>query len=207
VSFSAQAMAELRPDDPECAELASQIVSSAHAAGQMLTDFLDFAVSRLGCSMPVAPVPMDLAALCHEVIAEVRTGSSHVRWHFETAGDLRGAWDRARLRQLLSNLISNAVHHGDAGSIVSVSAHGEGDEVMLRVHNSGPPIPAAILPRIFDPLVRGSEPSSGDRRIGLGLYIAHEVVVAHGGRIEVTSTQEDGTAFTITLPRSASARR
>ena len=74
---------------------------------------------------------------------------------------------------------------------------------MLRVHNHGPPIPKAALPGIFSPFKRipeGEQPRSGS--LGLGLYIAERVVTAHGGRIDVRSSAEAGTLFTVRLPRS-----
>ncbi len=200
IAMLAQSLAEARPADAETTETASQIRSSADAAGLMLSDFLDFAVTRLGRPMPVAPVSMDLAALCQEVVAEVRTTCPRCHWQLEADGELRGEWDRARLRQLLSNLIGNAVQHGDQASRISVSAARDGARVRLTVRNDGPAIPADVLPRIFEPFVRGARGGARGGSIGLGLYIAREVAVAHGGTIEVTSTQAAGTTFSVTLP-------
>lgn len=200
ITLLAQSLAETEPGDKEATETASQILSSANAVDRMLNDFSDFAVSRLGRAMPVTPAVMDLAELCQEVVSEVRSSCPRCHWHMETAGQLRGEWDRARLRQLLSNLISNAVQHGDQASAITVSAAIQRSRVEIRVHNDGPPIPQEFLPRIFDPHVRG--PNSGARHgsMGLGLYIAREVALAHKGSIAVTSTQAGGTTFTVTLP-------
>lgn len=200
VTISAQSLVEAKPEDPDCTAQGSQILSSAHAIARMLGDFLDFAVSRLGRPMPVAPEPMDLAELCREVVDEMRATCPRCIWRMESPREIRGEWDGARMRQLLSNLIGNAVQHGDQTSEIVLSARTDGRQVLLAVHNAGPPIPEALLPVIFNPLVRGSGPGNQRGSVGLGLYIAREVAVAHGGTIEVASTAAEGTTFTVTLP-------
>ena len=125
--------------------------------------------------------------------------------HFEQHGDLTGAWDAARLRQVVSNLLGNALQHGAGTGPVELSARDEGSHVLVEVRNDGPPIPPDALPTIFDPLVRGLSPELKRQRrpgsIGLGLYIAREVVSAHGGAINVKSSEQAGTIFTVRLPR------
>jgi signal transduction histidine kinase len=200
IAMLAQLLAESRDSDPEGAEIAAQIISSTDAVSRMMNDFLDFAVSRTGSPMPVMPAPMDLAALCREVVAEVRASCPRCHWKMESVGEIPGEWDRARLRQLLSNLLSNAVQHGDQISEIVVSATTDGAQVSLSVHNEGPPIPEELLPHIFEPLVRGANCGARNGSTGLGLYIAQEVARAHGGGITVTSTASAGTTFTVTLP-------
>jgi hypothetical protein len=108
---------------------------------------------------------------------------------------------------VLSNLLGNAVQHGGNAGPVELTARGEGpDDVVLTVRNGGPPIPREALATIFEPLVRGPSDEAQQRRrrpgsIGLGLYIAREVAVAHGGSIDVKSSEEAGTVFTVRLPR------
>jgi hypothetical protein len=121
---------------------------------------------------------------------------------FEHSGNLVGDWDADRLFQVISNLVGNAIQHG-AGTPVALSADGSGDMVTLGVQNGGPPIPSETIPFIFEPLARGA--SSGEnaaRSIGLGLFIARAIVVAHQGNITVTSSAQDGTTFRVRLPRS-----
>ncbi len=206
IAIMAQSLAEAGTDDPVTAETASQIFSSTEAIGRMLSDFLDFAVARLGRPMPVTPTPMDLTDLCREVVTEVRASCPAGRFQVNSAPELRGKWDRPRMRQLLSNLINNAVQHGDTTAAIEVSVKQEGGQVTLRVHNEGTPIPAEHLPYVFDPHVRAANSGERDGSVGLGLYIARQVAVAHGGTIEVDSTPADGTTFTVRLPLySASA--
>jgi signal transduction histidine kinase len=112
---------------------------------------------------------------------------------------VRGNWDADRLAQVLSNLVANAIQHG-GGTPVRVSANEQGDGVSLTVHNGGAPIPAELMPTIFEPLARGI--NQGDmHNIGLGLFIAQALVRAHGGEISVKSSTDDGTTFTAWLPK------
>lgn len=203
IALLAQGLPETREGDREVSDAAAQIASSANAISQLLNDFLDFAVTRLGSRVPIAPAPMDLAALCREVVSEVRADSAPCEWRVETEGELRGEWDRTRLRQVLSNLVGNAVQHGDRTSPITVSATSEGSCARLSVHNHGPHIPEELQPRIFEPFVSGSHGETRPGSVGLGLYIAREVVAAHRGWIEVRSTASEGTTFTVTLPRTA----
>jgi len=200
ITLLAQSLAETPPDQQECRQTAAQILSSAGAVDRMLNDFLDFAVARLGRSMPVTPAPMDLAELCREVVAEIRSNYPECHWDIDVPDELRGEWDRARLRQLLSNLTRNAVQHGDRVSPIAVSVMKDGSRARLTVHNNGVPIPEGLLSRMFEPNVRGSNAGVGRGSVGLGLYIARQVAVAHHGSIEVESTQEGGTTFMVTLP-------
>jgi signal transduction histidine kinase len=173
----------------------------------MIGDLLDFTGGGLGVGMPVSPAPLDLRGLCAEVVDEVRAAHPGRTVRFEPHGDLAGEWDAARLRQLVSNLLGNAVQHGGDTGPVDLAARTEGTtHVRLDVRNGGPPIPPDLLPTIFDPLVRGSaaaEPKKQRRpgSIGLGLYIAREVATAHGGTIDVASSEAEGTVFTVRLPR------
>jgi hypothetical protein len=103
---------------------------------------------------------------------------------------------------VLSNLVGNALQHGDADQPISVLAQGHGEEVALAIHNAGLPIPAGALRSIFEPNVRNvQDPSKPPTGLGLGLYIAKELVTAHGGSLTVASTHADGTTFTVRLPR------
>jgi signal transduction histidine kinase len=155
--------------------------------------------------MPLSKAPADVGAVCREVVGELRAAHPMQLLRFEPQGDLAGEWDAARLRQLVSNLLGNAVQHGD-GSPVELTVGAEGPQVVLAVHNEGTPIPPDAMPTIFNPLARGFSPELRKHRpgsIGLGLYIAREVVIAHGGSIDVRSSAEDGTVFTVRLPRRA----
>jgi signal transduction histidine kinase len=191
--------------DAESAEMLSHISTSATAMARMIDELLDFTRRGVGAAMPLSPAAMDLKRLCQEVIEEERAAHTARTLRFGPHGDLTGEWDAARLRQLVSNLLGNALQHGGGSSPVDLTVSAEGSHVVLEVRNEGPPIPPDDLPTIFDPLVRGSSPELQKQRrpgsMGLGLYIAREVVIAHGGTIDVKSSAEGGTVFTARLPR------
>ena len=107
------------------------------------------------------------------------------------------------MSQVLANLLGNAVQHG-AKAPISVTARGEAKEIVLRVQNRGSTIPRSDLPGIFSPFKRlrsGEAATSPSSSLGLGLYIAERIVTAHGGTIDVQSSDAEGTAFTVHLPR------
>lgn len=148
---------------------------------------------------------MDLHGTVKEVVSEITAAYPGCVVYAHCAGDLRGRWDSARLEQALENLVGNAIQHGDRGSPIDVTARGDAAEVVLVVHNTGVPIPGDKLPELFNPMgtVRRTRRATDDH-LGIGLFIAHEVVTARGGRIDVRSTAGEGTTFTVHLPRSVS---
>lgn len=132
----------------------------------------------------------------------METGFPERRLESEMLGNLEGIWDGERLCQVLTNLLGNAMHHGDPAQPVQVTADGrQDDRVSITVRNGGT-IPAELLPTLFNPF-RGGERRPGQHQgLGLGLFIAHQIVRSHGGRIDVRSA--DGvTSFRVELPREA----
>ena len=183
--------------------LATRILNSAGRMNRMVSDLLDLTRTRLGAGIPVTPKPMDLTRVCEQVIAELEVVHPDCQLHFEPKGDLQGAWDSDRLSQVISNLVANGLQYGCGDGPVTVAAKAHGEEVVLTVHNEGPPISESATRKIFEPMVR-LQAQSGDKNtsgLGLGLYIAQEVVTAHGGTIGVTSLEKEGTTFTVHLPR------
>jgi signal transduction histidine kinase len=211
IAMSAALLPQFGLADPEAARYATQIGTNAEVMARMISDLLDYTRTRLGAGMPVSPARMDLGLLCRALFDEFQSAHPKRAMRFAAAGDLRGDWDADRLRQAISNLLGNAVQHGDEGAPIDLRLNGRGaDGVVVVVHNGGPPIPPGELPRIFDPLVRGSSAqhpkANRPGSIGLGLYIAREVARSHGGGIDVTSTAQDGTSFTVRLPRHVVAK-
>jgi signal transduction histidine kinase len=166
---------------------------------RMISDLLDLTQARLAGTIPITRGRADLQQICQNVMREVRTANRGVTLRLETSGNLVGDWDADRLSQLMSNLLENAIHHG-GGTPVSITAQEEGDAVTLAVHNGGEAIPPESLPLIFEPLARGRDVSATGG-IGLGLFIALAIVSAHGGDIDVTSSNDAGTTFTVRLPK------
>jgi signal transduction histidine kinase len=184
--------------------LVSQIGQSAVRISDLATKLIDATRIRLGKGLGIERAPMDFGAAAHDIVREVLAAHPERKILLETLGDLSGEWDSLRVREVISNLVGNAVQHGKPDAPVSVSLTGENGEVTLSVHNDGRPIPADMLPHIFDPLTRGGDEGRKERaNLGLGLYIAREIVSAHGGRIEAMSGGETGTTFTAHFPRHA----
>jgi len=163
-------------------------------------DVLDFARGRLGTGIPLNQQPCpDLAEGLRHVASELQ-GVHPLRQivlDIGVLGDLR--CDRERVTQLLSNLIANALVHGDPHGPVTVKAAIADDEFVLSVHNRGRPIAAQTLSQLFQPFTRplADEPQQG---LGLGLYIANQIALSHGGRMEVVSDALQGTLFSFHLP-------
>jgi signal transduction histidine kinase len=184
--------------------VAAIILNSAKRMARMVSDLLDLTRTRLGAGIPIAPKRVDLAPLCEQVLSELEAVYPENRLRIDYTGDVIGEWDSDRLTQVVSNLVANALQHGGVGSVVSVAVDGKDDaEVVLSVHNDGPRIPEHAMKQIFEPMIRGTAPDGNRnvRGLGLGLYIAREIVTAHGGAIRATSDDREGTTFTIQLPR------
>jgi signal transduction histidine kinase len=198
------ALLALPEDNPDRrARVASRILSSAQRMGRMIADLLDLTRTRLGGTIPLTRKRANLQQICEEVITETREAHRSAVVRMKAGGNLAGDWDADRLAQVVSNLLGNAIQHGD-GTPIAVTAREEGDDVTLAVSNGGTPIPADALPSIFEPLARGQS-DAGQQSIGLGLFIARAIVSAHGGQIDVTSSSGDGTTFTVRLPKAATS--
>ena len=201
--------------DRATADAISMINRSTDEMMRLISDLIDFSSSGLGSAMPLHREPVDLHVLCGEVVDSFRTIHPGRTLSLHSEGDVDGVWDAGRIRQVVSNLLGNAIQHGSPDSPITLSltpgrlpsagATPGASMVVLSVHNNGAAIPPDLLPTLFDPLKRyASHESAAQRRpgsIGLGLYIAREIVEAKGGTVTVSSTEEHGTTFTVRLPR------
>jgi PAS domain S-box-containing protein len=194
---------------PPAVEYVDRIDRSARRMAEMIRTVLDFTQVRFHGSLPVSPVPTDLAEVARAIVEELRAAEPGRAIEIEIDGDTHGQWDPARLGQVVSNLVGNALVHGAAGEPVRVSIDVIGNDVWLSVHNRGSAIASEMKAALFEPFHRGAEPArSGQRRgLGLGLYIVRQIVMAHDGSITVESTPTDGTTFIIRLPRASRAAR
>lgn len=191
-------------------QLVMRIRRAGEAIGRLSTDLLEYTRRRLGSGIPVAPSTCDLLQVCEEALDAVRGSYPEQEFVQNLAGDLRTECDVPRMHQVLANLLNNAVQHGDPKLPVTLEALGEPEVVILRVKNFGTPIPASALGVIFEPLVQlpssDAKPHEQSRTsLGLGLFIACEIVQGHRGTIAVESSASDGTVFTVKLPRPRAA--
>jgi len=184
--------------------LVGRIESGASRMEHIIGLLLDYTQARAEEGVPVRPRPCDLEAVCHAVAEECEAARPGRAVRCAGEGDGRGEWDPDRLGQLLANLVTNALDHGQPDSPVDLRWRGDHAEVAIEVANAGPAIPPEVLARMFEPFHRGERRRGGG--MGLGLFIARAIAAAHGGRIEARSSQADGTAFTVRLPRRAPGR-
>jgi signal transduction histidine kinase len=207
ISMNAQILQNDGTMPPRAATIAARILNSVKRVADIVSDLLDFSGSHLGDGIPVAPNPMDLTDMVRQVVDEARSFHPGRVIVLAIGGNLQVVWDQARMAQALANLIANAADHGTGGKPLRVSVIAVGDDhIELRVQNEGGAIPSTTLRTLFDPARRFAMRPASERAIGgnlgLGLYITREIVVAHGGGIEVTSSAAGGTTFVLRLPRN-----
>lgn len=182
----------------------SRIFRGVRRIDRLVNDLTILVRSRAGNPLPLKKATEDLGVICEHALEEVKAAHSDTVFELQRTGDLIGNWDSERLAQVITNLVVNAIVHASAKK-VDLVVKGAGADVVLKVTNQGTPIPSEMLDSIFEPLVHGNrqsvhELSSG---LGLGLFIVCEITKAHGGTVEVDSTEADGTTFSVRLPRSA----
>jgi signal transduction histidine kinase len=182
-----------------------QIQRSAKEMGAMISELLDYSRTQLGKGFPIRPKACSMLVTCRDAVEEVRSAHPERQLELEVPEDLAALVDEARLRQALSNLLNNAVQHGDPASPISLTVRTDGKAMTIEVKNHGEPIPPDALQVIFDPLVQLSaksavKPDVPSSNLGLGLFIAREIALGHHGTLDVTSDRESGTAFTMRLP-------
>jgi signal transduction histidine kinase len=180
---------------------------STQQISELVRDLLDIARTKLGAKLPLELAETDAVTICEQVLLPFRILYPNVVIAFEQSGEISGRWDPLRLHQLLLNLVRNALQHGDTTRPVTLSAKEDGDKVLFSVHNFGTPIPRSLLHRIFEPMQRGATGARSDSTsVGLGLYIASTIALAHGGTVTVDSLEHCGTTFVASLPRSLTNR-
>jgi PAS domain S-box-containing protein len=183
------------------------IVRKVDTMVKMVEQLLLYTQAQFGGGVSLEKEFVDLKRVCQDALSDVQASRPDAEIHIKTEGNCCGVWDRIRLTEVASNLIENAVKHGQPGQPINVLARDEGDQVSLHVHNLGQPIPTDLLLVIFEPFRRRTDRqhSSSEGSFGLGLYIVREIVAAHGGTVEVSSSAVAGTTFTVRLPRGAAA--
>jgi two-component system sensor histidine kinase/response regulator len=199
--LTAAQLLELKSADEVVQRTASRMLSSGKRMSRLIDDMLDLARARLAGGIPIKRESVDLGCLIERVVQEHQAAypGRHIELHNE--GDLSGDWDMERLAQVASNLLGNAVQHGQGAEPVQVLLDGrQADIVVFSVTNGGS-IAAEMLPHIFDPFRRGQREAGRTDGLGLGLYIAQQIVHAHQGQVDVTSPDSTHTRFRVSIPR------
>ncbi|MET0983760.1 MAG: sensor histidine kinase [Telluria sp.] len=193
---------------PRYVLVATRMFNSAKRMSKLINDLIDFTRTHLGPGIPIRVKQGSLVAVCEEVVNELRTYHPEQLIELHVPPQLDAIFDDSRIAQVLSNLIGNAIQYGDADVPVTVRVTCSDGDVVIAVNNRGQAIPPDKLPSVFDPMVRiaasvnASNNDYAERTsLGIGLYISREIVHAHGGNIDLASTDADGTTFTVTMPR------
>jgi signal transduction histidine kinase len=177
------------------AQRVDRLVASGLRMERMIAQLLDVTRARLADGIPVERgEERDLAAIVTKIVDEMK--AAHPTRTIEVrAAPCKARIDSDRFEQVISNLVGNAIAHGDPKRPIRVDVEPRGPMASISVHNYGAAIDPELLPRLFDPFKRAVWRKGRADGLGLGLYIAERIVTAHGGNIEVESTSETGTRF------------
>jgi signal transduction histidine kinase len=191
-------------DEESITRLSSIILESGIQMGKLIDTLLDFTRTRLGHSLIIKKEPVSLRPILEETVASFSAAYPDRMIQLQCNQEPKCAVDAVRIRQMLSNLIANAMQHGAETSPIVIASWIEGDEIVIQVHNDGPPIAASKIPTIFDFSAQrptGNKPATPELpHLGIGLYITSNIVEAHAGKVSVTSKSEEGTTFEVRLP-------
>ncbi len=184
----------------------TRILSSAKRATRLIADLLDFTQARVGGGIPIRTKEFNFHDLARQIVDEMSLSHPERQIVFTQAGNGEGIWDPDRITQVLVNLLTNALQHSPAGTIVRVATRAANGEVWLVINNQGRLLSDEEIPSLFEPFHRGNETPAEPGSLGLGLFIAKQIVSAHRGKIEVTSSKEAGTTGTVHFPRGAQSQ-
>lgn len=199
IQLAAHAM-RMVPDTPPAVKKQTEfVIRGVKRIENIVGDLLDLSREREGRGITLQPKAGDIRSMCQEIIDELAAISRDREITFDCEADGRGVWDETRILQAISNLTANAVQHGEPGSPVHVRLTGDDRNVAVEVRNQGA-IPEDVMPRIFEPFRSGRHHGSRGEGLGLGLFIAKAIARAHGGALQVDSSQGN-TMFRLTLPR------
>jgi signal transduction histidine kinase len=189
-------------------QIGARVKRSAATMTTTVNDLLEYARTQLGGKMPISPMLGDMLEICQAAVADASAAHPNCPFELQSVGEMIGDFDSPRLEQVISNLLSNAAQYRGNKHPVSIVATGDADTITVQVTNFGAEIPPGSLKAIFDPMVQLSVNEHQGRArtsMGLGLFIAREITLAHGGTIAAESGAETGTIFTVRLPRLSAA--
>ena len=199
---SAHSLSRLEFPEPRAKESLVRLRRNAQRMERLVEDLVDYTQTQAGRGLPIQPGKADLHELFARVLASLSSVQPDRTVTYARGEDGSGEWDADRLEQLIENLVRNALKYGAPDKPVRAGWYSRLDEVVLYVHNEGPPIPSTLLPHLFEPFRRGNHSAeSAGASLGLGLFIVQQIVLSHEGRISVQSDFVEGTRFEVQLPR------
>jgi signal transduction histidine kinase len=178
-----------------------RVIASGTRMQRMIEQILDVTRDRLAGGISIQRTYQHLDRLVVRIVEESRAARPGREIACIVQGDCSASVDADRFEQVVSNLIGNAITHGEKDKPITVVLSGSALSVKLSVHNHGRPIDPKFMPHLFDPFARLEKPEGRSEGLGLGLFIVDRITKAHGGRIFASSSGETGTTFEVTLPR------
>ncbi|MUP46047.1 HAMP domain-containing histidine kinase [Gramella sp. BOM4] len=170
---------------------------------KLINNLLELTELRLGGGMTVDRAELDLVSLFKEIVHEQQLAFPDIKFISDVDGQIRGNWDKLRFTQMMTNLITNAVKHGKPDGTIKLKLFDDEENAHFSVHNNGSHIPENILEKIFDGrFSTGNGSSAEERSYGLGLLIVKKIIEGHQGEIKVSSSPENGTIFTVIIPKN-----
>lgn len=201
VMSTAASLLEMRAESEKIATPVHRIAVSAGRMERMLSQLVDFTRIELDGALVLIREPVEPTDLLEDLMAELPEEHRN-RIAFKDSSDVQGSWDRDRVKQAISTLISNALQHGATNAVVRVAVDagpgsGSDREVSIEVESEGAITPE-VLETLFTPKRRAPH-AAASSGLGLGLYVAKHVALAHGGELLVGVAKER-TRFTLSLP-------
>lgn len=194
--------------------IGESVKRGAAMMASVVGDLIEYSRTQLGGTIPVNPQVSDLRTVALAALHNSKAAHAECPLELVAEGDLVGEFDAVRIQQVITNLLSSACQNCDKHFRVSLSLHGTPEHLSIGVQNRGSVIPESAFEAIFDPLVQLELPAHGDGDDGqptsiggLGLFIAREISLAHGGTLTLASSRKEGTTFTVKLPRIALHRQ
>ena len=187
-----------KAQDQRLARALETALRNAKKATRIIGDLVDVTQARVRGELSIFRRGADLRGLVAEVVHDEQVTHPNRTLRLEDGAPVPGRWDPDRISQLTTNLVNNALQYGDPDAPIVVAVTAADGRATITVHNDGSPIPANLVPCIFDPFRRGRHERA--RGLGLGLFIVDQIARAHGGTASVVSAPGSGTTFTIRLP-------
>ena len=184
-------------------QMADKILKTADRMKFLIEDLLDTTQTLQGQEISINLETTALQNICQLIIEEFKIANPNHKIEFFAETECVGEWDAGRIQQVLSNLLSNAIHYGTSTKPIKVDLIADCDRVVLQVNNQGEIIQPEIMENLFQPFWRGARKRSNSSGLGLGLYIVKQIVEAHDGKISVESDREYGTTFTVIFDQNS----